>query len=121
MAQAVIYLALAPKSNAAYRAFGEARAMAAATGSLAPPKHILNAPTGLMKSMDTAEGINTTMMTATVFPVRITFRMELNAASFTFRSNAEPKGILPSVLPTSSSFGKEKGQGPDLSPAGRSG
>ena len=49
LAEAVIYLALAPKSNAAYRAFGAAMAAAERTGSLAPPKHILNAPTRLMK------------------------------------------------------------------------
>jgi putative ATPase len=46
----VIYLALAPKSNAAYRAFGAAMRAAETTGSLMPPKHILNAPTRLMKS-----------------------------------------------------------------------
>jgi putative ATPase len=50
LAQAVIHLALAPKSNAAYRAFGAAMAAAERTGSLAPPKHILNAPTRLMKA-----------------------------------------------------------------------
>jgi putative ATPase len=50
LAEAVIYLALAPKSNAAYRAFGAAMAAAERTGSLMPPKHILNAPTKLMKS-----------------------------------------------------------------------
>ena len=50
LAEAVIYLALAPKSNAAYRAFGAAMAAAERTGSLMPPKHILNAPTRLMKS-----------------------------------------------------------------------
>jgi putative ATPase len=50
LAQAVIYLALAPKSNAAYAALGAARRAARETGSLAPPKHILNAPTGLMKA-----------------------------------------------------------------------
>jgi putative ATPase len=49
LAEAVIYLALAPKSNAAYRAFGAAMAAAERTGSLPPPKHILNAPTRLMK------------------------------------------------------------------------
>jgi len=49
LAEAVIYLALAPKSNAAYRAFGAAMAAAERTGSLSPPKHILNAPTRLMK------------------------------------------------------------------------
>ncbi len=50
LAQAVIYLALAPKSNAAYRAFGAAMQAAGETGSLLPPKHILNAPTRLMKA-----------------------------------------------------------------------
>ena len=49
IAQAVIYLATAPKSNAAYAAFGEAMRTAKEAGSLLPPKHILNAPTGLMQ------------------------------------------------------------------------
>ncbi|MCT4555938.1 MAG: replication-associated recombination protein A [Pelagimonas sp.] len=49
LAQAVIYLALAPKSNAAYVAYKSARRAAKKTGSLLPPKHILNAPTNLMK------------------------------------------------------------------------
>ena len=49
LAQALIYLATAPKSNAAYTAYGAARRAAEETGSLAPPKHILNAPTALMK------------------------------------------------------------------------
>jgi putative ATPase len=49
IAQAVIYLATAPKSNAAYKAFGAAMAVAKSAGSLLPPKHILNAPTKLMK------------------------------------------------------------------------
>jgi putative ATPase len=50
LAQAVLYLALAPKSNAAYIALGAARRAARESGSLGPPKHILNAPTGLMKA-----------------------------------------------------------------------
>jgi putative ATPase len=50
LAQAVIYVATAPKSNAAYKAFGAAMRTAKQQGSLLPPKHILNAPTGLMKS-----------------------------------------------------------------------
>ncbi len=50
IAQAVIYLATAPKSNAAYMAFGAAMRAAKENGSLLPPKHILNAPTKLMKS-----------------------------------------------------------------------
>ena len=47
----VIYLATAPKSNAAYTAFKQARSAAAQTGSLPPPSHILNAPTKLMKDI----------------------------------------------------------------------
>ncbi|MEO0714073.1 MAG: replication-associated recombination protein A [Pseudomonadota bacterium] len=49
LAQAVIHVATAPKSNAAYVAYKAARRAAKETGSLAPPKHILNAPTRLMK------------------------------------------------------------------------
>jgi putative ATPase len=48
LAQATIYMATAPKSNAAYKAFGAAMKAAKEHGSLAPPKHILNAPTKLM-------------------------------------------------------------------------
>jgi putative ATPase len=49
LAQAVIYVATAPKSNAAYAAFGAAKRVAKEAGSLLPPKHILNAPTRLME------------------------------------------------------------------------
>lgn len=49
IAQAVVYLALAPKSNAAYAAYKAAMKAAKSSGSAPPPKHILNAPTGLMK------------------------------------------------------------------------
>jgi len=56
LAQAVIYLATAPKSNAAYRAFGAALRTAQEGGSLAPPKHILNAPTKLMEQEGYGEG-----------------------------------------------------------------
>ena len=50
LAQAAIYLATAPKSNAAYVAYKAAMRVAKEGGSLVPPKHILNAPTKLMKS-----------------------------------------------------------------------
>lgn len=50
LAQACVYLATAPKSNAVYKAFGAASKSARDTGSLLPPKHILNAPTKLMRS-----------------------------------------------------------------------
>jgi putative ATPase len=56
LAQAVIYLGTAPKSNAAYKAFGAAMRAAKKTGSLMPPKHILNAPTRLMKDLGYGEG-----------------------------------------------------------------
>lgn len=56
LAQAVVYLALAPKSNAVYAAFKAARADAESTGSLAPPKHILNAPTSMMKEQGYGKG-----------------------------------------------------------------
>lgn len=50
--QVVVYLATAPKSNSLYRAYGAAKRAAKAEGSLMPPKHILNAPTKLMKELD---------------------------------------------------------------------
>ncbi|MBZ8134582.1 replication-associated recombination protein A [Afifella sp. IM 167] len=50
IAQAVVYLATAPKSNALYKAYGAARRAAKEHGSLPPPKHILNAPTKLMQA-----------------------------------------------------------------------
>jgi putative ATPase len=56
LAQAVVYLALAPKSNAAYVAYKAAREAARTTGSLHPPKHILNAPTRLMKEQGYGAG-----------------------------------------------------------------
>ncbi|MFN4157949.1 MAG: replication-associated recombination protein A [Gemmobacter sp.] len=56
LAQAVVYLALAPKSNAVYVAYKAARAAARDTGSLPPPLHIRNAPTGLMKDLGYGAG-----------------------------------------------------------------
>ena len=56
IAQSVIYLASAPKSNAVYRAFGAAGRSARDSGSLMPPKHILNAPTALMRDLDYGAG-----------------------------------------------------------------
>ncbi len=56
LAECVIYLAAAPKSNSAYTAYGAAMRLAKEGGSLAPPKHILNAPTKLMQSEGYGEG-----------------------------------------------------------------
>ncbi|MGB3280878.1 MAG: replication-associated recombination protein A, partial [Pseudorhodobacter sp.] len=56
LAQAVVYLALAPKSNGVYVAYKAARAAAKQTGSEPPPKHILNAPTKMMKEIGYGAG-----------------------------------------------------------------
>jgi len=56
LVQATVYLATAPKSNALYKAQSAARRTARQTGSLMPPKHILNAPTKLMQELDYGKG-----------------------------------------------------------------
>jgi len=56
IAQCVIYLAAAPKANAAYKALSAAMKTAKADGSLMPPKHILNAPTSMMKDLGYGDG-----------------------------------------------------------------
>jgi putative ATPase len=56
LAQLTVHLAAAPKSNAVYKAFGQAMKAAKETGSLMPPKHILNAPTRLMKDLGYGKG-----------------------------------------------------------------
>jgi putative ATPase len=56
IAQLVVYLGTAPKSNAVYAGLGEAMRAAKSTGSLMPPAHILNAPTKLMKSLGYGKG-----------------------------------------------------------------
>jgi putative ATPase len=56
LAQAVVHMASAPKSNAVYTAFKAARRAAKETGSLPPPAHILNAPTKLMKTLGYGDG-----------------------------------------------------------------
>ena len=56
LAHACVHLAAAPKSTAVYKAFSAARRAARETGSLMPPKHILNAPTRLMKEIGYGAG-----------------------------------------------------------------
>lgn len=56
LAEVVVYLALAPKSNALYVAFKKAKHLAETTAHLNPPKHILNAPTRLMKNLGYGAG-----------------------------------------------------------------
>jgi putative ATPase len=56
LAQLVVFLGTAPKSNAAYTAYKRASRAARETGSLTPPKHILNAPTRMMKDLGYGKG-----------------------------------------------------------------
>ncbi len=56
LAEVIVYLALAPKSNAVYTAFGAAKKIASETTHLSPPSIILNAPTPLMKKMGYGKG-----------------------------------------------------------------
>ncbi|MEL7027209.1 MAG: replication-associated recombination protein A [Pseudomonadota bacterium] len=56
IAEALVYLALAPKSNGVYTAYKAARSLAKTTGSEPPPKHILNAPTQMMKDQGYGAG-----------------------------------------------------------------
>lgn len=56
LAQAVVYIALAPKSNALYTAYNESTAAARQSGSLMPPPYAMNAPTKLMKKLGYSQG-----------------------------------------------------------------
>jgi putative ATPase len=82
IAQAVIYLATAPKSNAAYKAFGAAMRAAREGGSLLPPKHILNSPTRLMKSEGYGSGYEYDHDTAEAFSGQDYFPEALGRQTF---------------------------------------
>lgn len=56
LAEAAVYMALAPKSNALYTAFSAAKKLAAETAHIAPPKHIVNAPTKMMQELGHGAG-----------------------------------------------------------------
>lgn len=56
LAEAIVYLSLAPKSNTIYKAFNEAKQLASETTHLPPPSIILNAPTALMKELEYGKG-----------------------------------------------------------------
>lgn len=56
LSQCAIYLATSPKSNASYKAIGEAQAFVRQTGDLSVPMHLRNAPTGLMKDLGYGSG-----------------------------------------------------------------
>jgi len=82
LAEALVYLATAPKSNAVYTAFKAAQRAAKATGSLMPPKHILNAPTKLMKAEGYGTGYNYDHDTAEGFSGQDYFPDEMERENF---------------------------------------
>ena len=88
LAKRVIYVATAPKSNAAYRAYGAAQALAKEHGSLMPPKVILNAPTKLMKRKAMARAMNTITIRPRLSRARIIGRRSSAGRTSTSRSNA---------------------------------
>ncbi len=87
LAQCVIYLAMAPKSNAAYLAYKKALQSAKEHGSLLPPKRILNAPTNLMKNLGYGQGYIYDHDTKESFSGQNYFPDEMMRQSF-----YEPKG-----------------------------
>src|SRR6202167_1715987 len=82
IAEAVLYIATAPKSNAAYAAFGAAMRTAKEAGSLLPPKHILNAPTKLMQSEGYGSGYEYDHDTAEAFSGQDYFPEKLGRQKF---------------------------------------
>ncbi len=87
IAHAVVHLATAPKSNAVYTGFKAAMKAAKETGSLAPPKHSLNAPTKLMKDIGYGAGYNYDHNTEAGFSGQDYFPDEMQRRKF-----YEPKG-----------------------------
>ncbi|MFV2092481.1 MAG: replication-associated recombination protein A, partial [Hyphomicrobiales bacterium] len=90
LAQATVFLATAPKSNAAYRAFGAATRAAKQTGSLTPPKHILNAPTRLMKDIGYGAGYDYDHDTAEAFSGQNYFPDDMERPTF---YQPQPRGF----------------------------
>lgn len=88
LAHALVYLATAPKSNAVYVAYKAARKSAKETGSLNPPKHILNAPTRLMKEEGYSQGYAYDHDEEEQFSGQNYFPHEMNRQSF-----YNPKGV----------------------------
>lgn len=82
LAQAVVYLALAPKSNALYTAFKASKKLAAETSHLSPPKTILNAPTSLMREIGYGENYQYDHDTAHGFSGQEYFPEEMPRAQF---------------------------------------
>jgi len=111
VAQCVIYLATAPKSNASYKAEKSAKKSARETGSLMPPKHILNAPTKLMSELGYGEGYDYDHDAEDGFSGKNYFPEEMQRSRF---YNPEGKGFEREIVKRLEYWDKlrrEKGRG----------
>ena len=90
LAQAVVYLATAPKSNALYAGYGQVRATIEKTGTLPVPLHIRNAPTKLMQGAGLRQGV----------PLRPRFCRRLCSRRNTFRMSSGGRGTSSTGRPT---------------------
>ena len=111
VAQCVIYLATAPKSNASYKAEKTAKKSARETGSLMPPKHILNAPTKLMSELGYGEGYDYDHDSEDGFSGQSYFPEEMQRSRF---YNPEGKGFEREIVKRLEYWDKlrrEKGRG----------
>ena len=108
IAEAVIYVATAPKSNAAYVAYGAAKRAAKENGSLLPPKHILNAPTNLMKSEGYGRGYAYDHDAEEAFSGQDYFPEELGRQSSTIRPSAASSAKSGSAWTTGRSFARTR-------------
>lgn len=99
IAELVIYLGCAPKSNSAYTAWEAARKAAREYGSLMPPAHILNAPTKLMKELGYGKITHTIMTRRTLFPGKTIFRTTCPAAGSTGLRNGVLNGKSTNAWP----------------------
>jgi ATPase related to the helicase subunit of the Holliday junction resolvase len=106
IAQAVIYIATAPKSNAAYIAYGAAMRTAKEAGSLLPPKHILNAPTKLMQSEGYGDGYDYDHDAPDAFPGRTISPTRSAGRHSTIRPNAVSSARSGNGWNIGPSFGK---------------
>lgn len=94
LANALVFLATAPKSNATYVAYNQSRILAKKHGSLMPPKHILNAPTSMMKDQGYGDGYQYDPDTTTGFSGQNYFPDEMDRVSlYNPKGDGFEKGI----------------------------
>ena len=109
LAQCCLHLASAPKSNAAYVALGAARRAAKETGSLTPPRHILNAPTRLMKDLRYGKGYEYDHNTAEGFSGQDYFPEEMERRQFYTPKGEGAEGRIKERLDRWAGLRKQRG------------